>query len=134
MSGRRSNVLDIREILRRVRLGESDRAIAAGMKISRKTAKKYRAWAEEMGLTQGPLPPANTLDLLALIAISFLPCDCFQCSGVSHVLQKAPSTCQALSGFHSPANGWLPIGREQVAPYGANAWCIIAREMTQAAR
>jgi transposase len=64
MSGRRSSVLDIREILRRVRLGESDRAIAAGMKISRKTAKKYRAWAEEMGLTQGPLPPANTLNAL----------------------------------------------------------------------
>ena len=46
------------------------------------------------------------------------------------MLQKAPSTCQALSGSHSPANGWLPIGREQVAPYGANTWCIIAREMT----
>lgn len=45
-------------------------------------------------------------------------------------MQKAPSTCQAFSGSHSPANGWLPIGREQLAPYGANAWCIIAREMT----
>lgn len=64
MSGRRSNVLDIREILRRVRLGESDRAISAGMKISRKTAKKYREWAEEMGLTQGPLPAADTLNAL----------------------------------------------------------------------
>ena len=38
MSARMSSVLDIREILRRVRLGESDRAIATGMKTSRKTA------------------------------------------------------------------------------------------------
>jgi hypothetical protein len=60
MSGRRSSVLDIREILRCVRLGESDRATATGMKISRKTAKKYRVWAEELGLTHGPLPAADT--------------------------------------------------------------------------
>jgi transposase len=64
MSGRRSDVLDIREILRRVRLGESDRAIAADMRVSRKTVKKYRVWAEEMGLTQGPLPAADTLNAL----------------------------------------------------------------------
>ena len=64
MSGRRSNVLDIRESLRLMRLGESDRAIATGMKISRKTAKKYRVWAEEMGLTQGLLPAADTLNAL----------------------------------------------------------------------
>ncbi len=42
MSGRRSNVLDIREVLRRVRLGESDRAIAEALAISRKTVQKYR--------------------------------------------------------------------------------------------
>jgi len=47
-----------------VRLGESDRAIATGMKISRKTAKKYRVWAEELGLTHGPLPAADTLSAL----------------------------------------------------------------------
>ena len=73
---------------------------------------------------------SNTLDLLPLIAISFLYCDLFQYSGVSLFLQEAPSTSQAQSGAHSPANGWLPIGREQVASYAANVWRIIAREMT----
>jgi hypothetical protein len=29
-----------------------------------------------------------------------------------------------------PANGWSPIARERVVPYAANAWYIIAREMT----
>jgi hypothetical protein len=37
--------LDIREILRRLQLGERDRRIARDLHLSRKTVGKYREWA-----------------------------------------------------------------------------------------
>jgi transposase len=61
MSGRRAEVLDIREILRQVRLGASDRGIVKAMHVSRKTVKKYREWAKEQGLLKGELPPTEQL-------------------------------------------------------------------------
>jgi transposase len=61
MSGRRANVIDIREILRRVQLGESDRAIASVLRMSRKTVKKYRLWADQEGLLEGQLPANDVL-------------------------------------------------------------------------
>lgn len=64
MSGRRSDVLDIREILRRVRLGESDRAIADQLAAGRRTVKKYREWARQAGLLQGELPATEALNAL----------------------------------------------------------------------
>ena len=68
MSGRRANMLDIREILRRVRLGESDRAIVKALGVSRKTVRKYREWAEQAGLPAGELP--STEQLTALLQTS----------------------------------------------------------------
>jgi len=64
MSGRRADMLDIREILRRVRLGESDRAIVKALGVSRKTVRKYRQWAEQAGLPAGELPPTEQLSAL----------------------------------------------------------------------
>jgi FixJ family two-component response regulator len=58
MSGRRADVLDIREMLRQMRLGASNRAIAEAMQASRNTVKKYRAWANEQGLRGASRPPA----------------------------------------------------------------------------
>lgn len=55
--------MEIREVLRRVRAGESDRAIAQRLSIDRKTIARYRAWAAEQGLLEGELP-----DLAALQA------------------------------------------------------------------
>ena len=45
MAGRRRDVLDVREILRRLQLGQGDRAIARDLSLSRKTVTKYRQWA-----------------------------------------------------------------------------------------
>ena len=59
MSGRRADMWDIREILRRVRLGESDRAIVKAVGVSRKTVRKYREWAAQAGLPAGELPPCR---------------------------------------------------------------------------
>ncbi len=48
MSGRRSDVVDIHEILRRLRLGQRDRRIAGDLHISRKTVGKYHAmWSSD---------------------------------------------------------------------------------------
>lgn len=49
-------MLDIREMLRRLQLGQGDRAIARDLTTSRKTVAKYRVWAEHHGFLTGPLP------------------------------------------------------------------------------
>jgi transposase len=49
MAGRRKQVLDIREMVRRIRAGESSRRIAQDLEVSRNTVKKYRRWAAEKG-------------------------------------------------------------------------------------
>src|SRR5438034_1370912 len=66
MAGRRSPVTDIREILRRLQLGEPDRRVARDLGISRNTVARYRVWAARHGvLDGGPLPePATLAELL----------------------------------------------------------------------
>jgi hypothetical protein len=54
-------VLEIREVIRRVQLGETDRRIARDLQVSRKTVSKYRAWAQQHDLATGPLPDTATL-------------------------------------------------------------------------
>ena len=62
MAGRRSPVTDIREILRRLQLGEPDRRIARDLGISRNTVARYRLWAARHGVLEGaPLPDPATL-------------------------------------------------------------------------
>jgi transposase len=53
MAGRRKNVLDVREMVRRIRLEESDRRIALDLGVSRNTVKKYRKWASERSCLEG---------------------------------------------------------------------------------
>jgi transposase len=53
--------LDIRELIRRVQAGDTDRRVARDMGLARKTVAKYRAWAEPEGLLSGPLPDAAEL-------------------------------------------------------------------------
>jgi hypothetical protein len=58
-------VTDIREILRRLQLGEPDRRIARDLDISRNTVAHYRLWAARHGvLADGPLPDTATLAAL----------------------------------------------------------------------
>jgi len=53
MAGRRCDVLDVREMLRRLRLGESARAVAKGLAVSRNTVREYVGWFEAEGLLAG---------------------------------------------------------------------------------
>jgi transposase len=55
-------VTDIREILRRLQLGEPDRRIARDLGVGRNTVARYRLWAERHGvLTADALPDLATL-------------------------------------------------------------------------
>ncbi len=42
MAGRRCKVIDVREVLRRLRLGEPERRIARDLDLSRNTVAYYR--------------------------------------------------------------------------------------------
>lgn len=63
MAGRRTNVLDIREMIRRFRLGETDRGIAQDLGAGRNTLAKYREWARKEGyLDAAELPPPGVIE------------------------------------------------------------------------
>jgi transposase len=56
--------LDVRELMRRIRAGETDRAIARDLGVARKTVAKYRTWASGQPALLDSLPPAEDLDRL----------------------------------------------------------------------
>jgi len=64
MAGRRLMTLDVHEIIRRIRAGQKDRAIAREMGTARKTVAKYHKLADQHELLEGPLPSAADLDRL----------------------------------------------------------------------
>jgi len=64
MPGKRKGTMDIREALRRMRKGQSDRAVGRAMSVDRKTVGRYRSWAADQGLLAGPLPPLSELHRL----------------------------------------------------------------------
>jgi hypothetical protein len=68
MAGRRCKVTDVRELLRRLRLGEPERRIARDLALSRNTVAHYRHWARAHGLLTGELP-----DLAQLAALLHPP-------------------------------------------------------------
>ena len=54
-------MLEIRELIRRLQLGETDRQIARDLQVSRKTVSKYRRWAQQHDVLTAPLPDPATL-------------------------------------------------------------------------
>jgi hypothetical protein len=65
--------LDVREILRRLQLGQGDRAIARDLSLSRKTVTKYRQWAVAASLLTGPLAEPATLQALLPASLPLTP-------------------------------------------------------------
>ncbi len=53
--------MEILELIRLLRAGESDRAIVAVLGLNRRTVARYRAWAREQGLLDGPMPTSAAL-------------------------------------------------------------------------
>ena len=56
--------MEIREILRQIRAGESERGISRSLGIHRTTVRRYREWAEKQDLLKGELPPIEELHAL----------------------------------------------------------------------
>ena len=73
MPGKRKETMDIREMLRHLRQGQSNRAVAEAVGIDRKTVARYRSWATEQGLLEGPLPPLGRLHPLVEETLSSPP-------------------------------------------------------------
>lgn len=64
MAEKRKNILDIYALLQHLRAGDSNRRIKRVLGVDRRTAQKYREWAEEYGLLSGTLPPIEELSQL----------------------------------------------------------------------
>ncbi len=64
MANRRIATVDMLEILRLVRAGESNSTIAQVLGCNRRTVIKYRQWLTAQGLLEGPLPTAGALQRL----------------------------------------------------------------------
>ncbi|HOV22432.1 MAG TPA: IS21 family transposase [bacterium] len=62
MAGRRIKVIDIREMLRCLRMKESNRRIAKMLGINRRTVSKYRQWANWHNLLEGELPSLEIIE------------------------------------------------------------------------
>lgn len=56
--------MDLHELLRLLRAGESERTIRQLLGYNRRTIRRYLAWAREQGLLGGPLPDPATLQAL----------------------------------------------------------------------
>jgi transposase len=73
MPGKRKDTMDIREILRRLRKGQSQRTIAKALGIDRKTVGRYHQWAQAQGLLARPLPLSSELHHLLEETLSSPP-------------------------------------------------------------
>jgi hypothetical protein len=69
----RLKTMDLHALLRRLRAGQTDRAIARALHIDRKTVKKYRAWAQAQSLLEGPLPDLAELHARAAATLDQTP-------------------------------------------------------------
>jgi transposase len=63
MAARRTDVLDIREMVRRFKLAQSDREVARDLGSNRRSVAKYRKFAQAQGwITAAELPTAGEID------------------------------------------------------------------------
>jgi len=53
--------MDVHELLLHIRAGSSNRQIERDTEVDRRTAQRYRDWAQEQSLLEGPLPPLGEL-------------------------------------------------------------------------
>ena len=59
---RRIAIMDVIRVLQELREGVSNREVARRTGVSRGTVSKYRRWAKEAGLLEGPLPAVEEIE------------------------------------------------------------------------
>jgi transposase len=120
MAGRRLMTLDVRELVRRLRAGQTDRAIAHDLRVARKTVAKYRALAQEEGFLEGALPSAEELDrrLGERLTHSTLPRQSFKAARFEEVIRKLrrqgvemKALCQRLQEDHGFTGSYSSLRR-----------------------
>lgn len=60
----RLTTMNLQELIRRLRAGETRTAMSRALNMSVNTVKRYRRWAQAQGLLEGPLPDLSTLEAL----------------------------------------------------------------------
>ncbi|HEY8745597.1 MAG TPA: IS21 family transposase [Chloroflexota bacterium] len=65
--------MDVMELVRLLRMGESDRAIAACLGHTRRSIGRYRAWAQEQGLLREAVPQAAEVHRLLAQTMPLVP-------------------------------------------------------------
>lgn len=102
MAGRRLMTLDVRELIRRVRAGQKDRAIARDIGVARKTVAKYRKLATERNLLDGELPSASELERLlqSKVPESSLPSQPWKAAPYQTVIEKLRSEGVEIKAIH----------------------------------
>jgi len=74
MAYRRIETMDVIEVVRLLRAGESDRTMTLVLQHNRRTVARYRQWAQEQGLLEGEMPsPAEVYRRLATTLPRVLP-------------------------------------------------------------
>ncbi len=71
MAGRRTNLMDIRHLLRYLQATSNISAIQRATGLNRRTIQRYQTWAVAHGLLDGPLPTLE--ELQALVATTMTP-------------------------------------------------------------
>ena len=69
---RRKDAMEIHQLLKHIRETTSDRRVHRDTGVARPTVKKFRAWAKERGLLEGPLPPVEALHVMLNATMPFI--------------------------------------------------------------
>src|SRR5919199_4854058 len=73
MAGRRTNLMDIRELLRHMQASSNISALQRATGLNRRTIQRYHTWAATQGLLDGPLPALEELQHLLVTTLTAPP-------------------------------------------------------------
>jgi transposase len=137
VAGRTLMSLDVRELIRRLRAGESDRAVSRAQRVARKTVTRYREMAEREGWLEGRLPTVETLDrrLRAMMPPSNLPRQPFKAAPYRAVIERLrergvgmTALYERLREDHGYAGSYSALRRYVIHLEGASAEAFIRIE------
>ena len=94
----RLTTMNLHELLRRLRAGESRNAIVRALHVSPHTVAKYQRWAETQQLLSGPLPDLTALEALRMQTLN------------APRPQRHPNE-SSLEPYRTEITDWLKQGR-----------------------